>query len=206
MAIDQARLGDRLAHALLAHDTARKAPRAFDRVARQMVGDEVAFAGDAAGTAIVEAAVRLKRLVQDTWTEDTKKACKARKIYHRAWLRGLVAGAVERGLSAPVLGQALAIATVPVAYEEAIPLPVYAYSLGYGFGQAWATVSRDERDRQEWLAGLQRGVDEAENHLRAGAAYHGVDLDPDLVPPDERAVDNVEAGFHLGSFTGFFTK
>jgi hypothetical protein len=197
-------LAESLAAALLAHHESGGAPKAFDRVARAL-----ARAGVAAGQSVEDvaaAAVRLKRLVQETWEEDTKAACKYRKIYHRAWLRGLVVGAVDAGMGGDALAEAIGRETVPVAYEEAVPLPTYAYSIGYGFGQAWATISRREADRQAWLAALKRGIDAAETAMRDSAAYHGVELDPDLAPPDDRAVDNVEAGFHLGSLTGFFSK
>ncbi len=197
-------LGDRLSGALRAHHTGGAAPKAFDRVARELVKAAVAQGADLAE--VVAAAVAMQRLVQDTWEEDSRPACKFRKLYHRAWLRGLVVGAAEAGMAPEALAEALGRQTVPVAYEEAIPLNAYAYSIGYGFGQAWATASRREPDRQAWLAALQAGVDAGETQLRDAAAYHGQELDADLVPPDERAVGNVEAGFHLGSFTGFFSK
>lgn len=197
----QETLADRLAGALLSHHASGAGPRSYDKVARAIIAQAEA---DLDG--VVEAAVRLNRLVQETWEEDTRGACKLRKLYHRAWLRGLVAGAVERGISAPVVAEGIALATVPVAYEEAIALPVYAYSIGYGFGQAWAAISRKEPERQEWLAALKRGVGEGEARLRAAAAYHHQELDLELAPEDDKAVDNVESGFHLGSFTGFFTK
>jgi len=196
-----AALGDRLAAALLAHDRAG-GPRGFDRVARALVRETTPVDLDA----VVQAAVKLNHLVQDTWAEDTKAACKQRKLYHRAWLRGLVAGAAEAGIPGTDLARGIAGATVPVAYEEAIPLPVYAYSIGYGFGQAWAAVSRKEVDRQEWLAALRTGVEEAEEKLRYAASYHHVELDPDLVPGDGRSGRNAESGFHLGTLAGIFTR
>ncbi|MBM3270631.1 MAG: hypothetical protein FJZ01_23600 [Candidatus Sericytochromatia bacterium] len=204
MQTDTAPLAGRLTAALLAHHAAGGAPKAFDQVARDMVSD--ALAGGAPPDAIVAAAVALQRLVQDTWEEDTKAACKFRKLYHRAWLRGVLVGAARGGLPPETLAEGLGRATVPVAYEEAIPLGTYAYSIGYGFGQAWAATSRSEPDRQAWLAALISGVDAGETALREAAAYHGEALDPDLVPPDERAAKNVEAGFHLGCLTGFFSK
>lgn len=201
MAVGQETLAERLASALLAHHQAGAGPRSFDRTVRALVRESGPELGE-----IVGAAVRLNRLVQDTWQEDTRQECKLRKLYHRAWLRGLVAGAVERGIPGAALAEGIAIATVPVAYEEAIALPVYAYSIGYGFGQAWATVSRKESERLEWLAALKRGVGEGERRLREAAAYHRQELDPELAPENDKAVENVESGFHLGSFTGFFSR
>ncbi len=201
MATTAQTLADRLADALLTHHAAGGAPKAYDKVARALIAQ---MQPDL--ESVVAAAVRLNRLVQEQWEEDTRAACKFRKLYHRAWLRGLVSGAVEGGIPAPDLAEGIARATVPVAYEEAIPLPVYAYSIGYGFGQAWATICRNETQRHEWLAALKRGVGAGEDLLHEGAAYHGQELDPDLAPTDRRAVENVESGFHLGSFTGFFTK
>jgi hypothetical protein len=49
-------------------------------------------------------------------------------------------------------------------------------------------------------------VSAGETALREGAAHHGQELDPDLVPPGEHAAGDVESGFHLGCLTGFFTK
>lgn len=201
MAVSQDTLAERLAGALLAHHASGAGPKSFDKVARAIIAQSEADIAQ-----VVDGAVRLNRLVQDTWEDDTKQACKLRKLYHRAWLRGVVTGAVERGFLPADVAEGIAMATVPVAYEEAIALPVYAYSIGYGFGQAWAAISRKEGERQEWLAALKRGVGEGERRLREAAAYHDQPLDPDLAPEDDKAVDNVESGFHLGSFTGFFTK
>lgn len=155
---------------------------------------------------MVAAAVRLQRLVQETWEEDTPPACKLRKLYHRAWLRGLVIGAVEGGAPAVAVARGIAEATVPIAYEEAIPLPVYAYSLGHGFGQSWAAASLREAERLVWLAALADAVGKAEDALHAAAVYHGQTLDADLAPATEKTVRNVESGFHLGALTGVFRR
>lgn len=200
MPIETASLADRLAAALQAHHSSGASPKAFDGVARGMIGP-----GETPDT-VAAAAVHLMRVVQDTWDEDTRAACKFRKIYHRAYLRGLLLGAVENGVSGADLGSALARASVPVAYEEAIPLAVYAYSIGYGFGQAWGAASRDETARKVWLSAVREGVDAGEIALRQAAEHHGQMLDPDLAPPAERAADKVEPGFHLGSLAGLFAR
>lgn len=185
---------DRLREALARNLQTATRARGFDAVVRAEI---VAIPLDWATLApIVEGLVRA---VQEELEEDAR--CKERKHFHRAWVRGFVTACAERGMTGEAALIPLAHLTLLTCYDEGIMLRVFASSLGYGVGQAWADVSGDEAERQVWLEALRRGIREG---LRA-LADEAEALDPELVAPEAALFGAAERGMALGGFLQSFS-
>lgn len=141
----------------------------------------------------------LLRGVQDDLEADDR--CKERKHAHRAWIRGFVTGCADGGLRGERALLPLAHMTLLTCYDEGIMLRVFASSLGYGVGQAWAEVSRDEAERQAWLAALQAGIREGLKALEEDVP----DPDPELMASESRILGALERGYALGGFLTAWT-
>lgn len=141
----------------------------------------------------------LVRAVQETLEADER--CKDRKHAHRAWVRGFVTACAQGGLRGERALVPLAHLTLLTCYDEGIMLRVFASSLGYGVGQAWADVSKDETERKAWLAALQTGIREGLNVL----AEEEPVPDPELMAPEGRILGALERGMGLGAFVTTWT-
>ncbi|MNX17188.1 hypothetical protein D3C86_470670 [compost metagenome] len=141
----------------------------------------------------------LVRGVQEELEADER--CKERKHAHRAWIRGFVMACAEGGLRGEKALVPLAHLTLLTCYDEGIMLRVFASSLGYGAGQAWAEISRDDAERKAWLAALQAGVLEGLKTL----AEDVPELDPELMAPEGRILGALERGMGLGAFVTNWT-
>lgn len=142
----------------------------------------------------------LLRGVQEEWEDDAR--CKERKHYHRAWVRGFVAACMERGMEPEQALVPLAHLSLLTSYDEGIMLHVFASSLGYGIGQAWAAVSRDEGARKRWLEAMRHGLKEGYKTL----ADENEELDPELMVPEARVLSAAEHGMNTASFLGAFKR
>ena len=136
----------------------------------------------------------LLRGVQDELEADER--CKERKHAHRAWIRGFVTGCAHGGLRGEGALLPLAHLTLLTCYDEGIMLRVFASSLGYGVGQAWAEISRDDAERQAWLAALQAGIREGLKALEEDVP----EPDPELMASESRILGALERGYALRGF------
>lgn len=141
----------------------------------------------------------LVRAVQEELEADAR--CKERKHFHRAWVRGFVTACAERGMRGKEALLPLAHLTLLTCYDEGIMLRVFASSLGYGVGQAWADVSGDGTERRDWLAALRQGIREGLGALAGDAEA----LDPELVAPEAALFGAAERGMALGGFLRSFS-
>lgn len=167
----------------------------FDRAVRAHVS-EVLLDWEVLAPLVEE----LLRGVQDEWEDDSR--CKERKHYHRAWVRGFVAACMERGMEPEQVLVPLAHLSLLTSYDEGIMLHVFASSLGYGIGQAWAAVSRDEGARRQWLEAMRRGLKEGYRTLLEDDA----DLDPELMVPETRVLSAAEHGMNTSAFLGVIKR
>lgn len=141
----------------------------------------------------------LVRGVQEELEADER--CKERKHAHRGWVRGFVTACAQGGLRGEKALVPLAHLTLLTCYDEGIMLRVFASSLGYGAGQAWAEVSGDDAERKAWLAALQTGVREGLKTLTADLP----EPDPELMAPEGRILGALERGMGLGAFVTRWT-
>jgi hypothetical protein len=141
----------------------------------------------------------LLRAVQEELDADER--CKERKHFHRAWVRGFVTACAEGGLKGESALTPLAHLTLLTSYDEGIMLRVFASSLGYGVGQAWADLSGDEGERKLWLEALKKGIREGLATLLA----EWPEGDPELMAPEKTIVAAMERGLATGAFLRKFS-
>ena len=141
----------------------------------------------------------LVRGVQEELESDDR--CKERKHAHRAWVRGFVTACAQGGLRGERALVPLTHLTLLTCYDEGIMLRVFASSLGYGVGQAWAEISGDEAERKAWLAAMQAGVREGLKALAEDAS----EPDPELTASESRILGALERGYGLGGFLTTWT-